>query len=330
MPDLLETEPLRHTTSPAIAILVPAYRNETTIRETVDSVLRQDAISQVKWIEVCEDAGGDSTHLIAEAACGETQTIRVHRNDRNLGEAGNVMSAVGRLPSEVEWILFMHGDDYAYPDWVSRTLEAICAAPAEVAVIGSSYDVISSSGDIISHGEGRDDNLELRTYIGPASIAGIFTHGSWWHISGGAVRRSVWSELGGRDNAMPLLGDADFLVRAFERGYGVTYIPRPLTAYRISTTSVSAYAFDSLRDVSEHMSLAERYHKYIPLRLLFSFEKRLLTRCCRYLAKQALRRDTTNLKHGTAVLVRLFRHFVVVSARLLKWDSSTVTAKCSR
>ena len=70
---------------PLVSVCIPAYNNEGTIEETVRSVLAQ-TYNNLELV-VVDDCSTDRTAALAEAFTDAR--VRVVRNEKNLGMAGN-------------------------------------------------------------------------------------------------------------------------------------------------------------------------------------------------------------------------------------------------
>jgi glycosyltransferase involved in cell wall biosynthesis len=163
-------------------ILVPAYRCEATIEETLKSIQQQGAaLKRVEAVVIADDGSRDRTAEVARAVWHSAIPLRILERQFNCGEYSNVNRAVEEFPPEVEWFLIMHADNIAKPGWLSAFLSRIDAAGDDVALIGSSYDCFAESRPVRPGENGRID--QLVTVVGSqATMAGTLRMGCWWHI----------------------------------------------------------------------------------------------------------------------------------------------------
>lgn len=108
-----------------VAALVPAYRNESTVGETVATLLASGAVREV----VVVDDGSDDATAAAAASAG----ARVVRLTRNAGKGGALEAGAAALgPADV--VLLVDGDTGATASGALRLLEPVLAGEADMAV----------------------------------------------------------------------------------------------------------------------------------------------------------------------------------------------------
>ena len=131
----------------AATMLVIAYRMRDTIVEAIASALAQTVCCE---IIVSDDCSGDGTLEAAQAAiAGYTGPHRVcvRSTPRNLGLCGHLNDLATIARGEV--LVFLSGDDVAYPQRVERLLAAMAAQP-DAMVVGSAVDDIDVHGTTIA------------------------------------------------------------------------------------------------------------------------------------------------------------------------------------
>ena len=124
--------------APLVSVCVPVYNGEATLARALDSLLAQDIDTDAVEIVVCDNASTDGTAAICADYAARDPRIRVHRNPRNLGLAGNynrtVELARGRY---VKWATH---DDWHDPRSLRLTAEALEANPeASLCATGVSW-----------------------------------------------------------------------------------------------------------------------------------------------------------------------------------------------
>ena len=131
----------------AATVLVIAYRMRDTIAEAIASALAQTVRCE---IIVSDDCSGDDTLEAAQAAV--TGYVGPHRlcvrsTARNLGLCGHLNELAGIARGDV--LIFLAGDDVAYPQRVERLLAEMSTQP-DAMVVGSAVDDIDVHGKTIA------------------------------------------------------------------------------------------------------------------------------------------------------------------------------------
>ncbi len=121
----------RHVASsrpPRVSIGLPVFNGERYLARAIESVLGQD-FRDLELI-VCDNASTDRTPEICAAHARRDARVRYFRNPRNLG-AGPNYDRCFRL-ARGEYFKWAAHDDRLAPDYLSRTVAALDAAPEAV------------------------------------------------------------------------------------------------------------------------------------------------------------------------------------------------------
>ena len=174
--------------SPPIAatVLVIAYRMCDTIAASIGSALAQTVACE---IIVSDDCSGDGTLEAARAAI-ETYAgphrISVRSTARNLGLCAHLNELA--LIANGDVLVFLAGDDVAYPQRVARLL-AEMAAHADAMVVGSTVDDIDADGKLLaSEVRGLPAGLDQRWFLRRGKLVTVLGASM-------AVRRSLIVDL---------------------------------------------------------------------------------------------------------------------------------------
>lgn len=254
-----------------VALAIPAFNSAATVDETITSVLKQPHLSElVDAVYLADDASTDPTVARVEKTWTSEVSLNVIRRQANMGERRNLNSLIETLSAQ--WILILHADDIATPDWLREMSQVMESAPSDVGTICSSWDTLLNDGSI-AYGERVVDNDYSVIPGVRQAVTDTLGQGCWWHISGCAIRARCFEDVGPFDEDLPQLGDWDWLMRCLGGRWGVAYVPRPLIIYRQHAETVSASSFRSGRDMAERLLLYDRYASYLdtPMR------RRLLT-----------------------------------------------------
>lgn len=272
-------------------ILIPTYNSTATVGETLESVAIQGAsLEGVAAVYVADDCSSDGTIAMLRPAWPSPTPLEIIEGDRNLGERGNVNRAVRHFRHLADWMLILHSDDVAKPNWLELMLERIRRCEARVASVCASWDCWMPDGNVLP---GEDNpRRPVEVIRGDAnSVRSTLRRGCWWHISGCAIRLEAFDDVGGFDSRLAQCGDWDWLLRCLARGWSVEYIPRTLIRYRLHERSVSSLSFREDRDIRESLEIIGRYAALLGAGRLAQLHARRMGRCARRLVRAALTRD---------------------------------------
>jgi glycosyltransferase involved in cell wall biosynthesis len=212
------------TRNPLISVLVPVFNGDQYVGESLASVLGQ-TYTNLEVI-VLDDASTDGTRAIVEEF--DDQRLRYHRNERNLGQFGNLNVGLGLARGEL--VAIQHADDVYLPEILEK----------ECQVLGKHNDVGAAfSLDVFIGPDGRefgraqpppelvDRTLDFRTVLN-----GVLRYGNVF-IRGGTslVRRVVYEQVGNFTSAYGLRGDIHMWLRIAQRG-PIAILDEYLTCYR--------------------------------------------------------------------------------------------------
>ncbi len=105
--------------SPLVSVIVPAFRCEATVEQTVRSALSQT----VRAIEVVvvDDASDDGTAVILDRLAKEDERVRVITLPENAGVAS--ARNRGAREANAKWLAFLDSDDLWEPDKLEKQLK---------------------------------------------------------------------------------------------------------------------------------------------------------------------------------------------------------------
>lgn len=142
--------PAESTTAPITAtVLVIAYRMRDTIAASIASAFGQTIACE---IIVSDDCSGDGTLEAAQAAIAGyagSHRVSVRSSPHNLGLCAH-LNELARIASG-DVLVFIAGDDVAYPHRVERLLAEMTAHP-QAMLVGSAVDDIDADGRLIARG----------------------------------------------------------------------------------------------------------------------------------------------------------------------------------
>lgn len=135
----LPIEPTAPDRRPAITIAIPYFSGLTYLREAIESVLAQ---TRPDWeMVIVDDAGPEPADALV-ADLGDPR-ITLHRNERNLGLAGNWNRCIGLAAAP--WVTLLHADDLLAARYVESVL-AVAERRPSLAAIFTDTDLIDAEG----------------------------------------------------------------------------------------------------------------------------------------------------------------------------------------
>jgi len=202
------------TARPLVSVLMTAFNREALLPAAIESVLSQ-------WwpdfeLVIVDDCSSDGTLELAREYARRDSRIRVHANERNLGDYANRNHAASL--AQGDFMKFQDSDDIMYPHCLTVMMSALQAQPR--AGLGLSRSRAWPGGPVPMFLTPKQ--AYQREFLG----FGMFMCGP----SGALFRTEVFRELGGfHDFGAP--SDAIFWMRACAR-YPVLLLPADLFYYR--------------------------------------------------------------------------------------------------
>jgi len=191
-------------------------------RESVETQSFEDRL----WVLV-NDAG-EREPVEREAAAARAKgldTLVIHRDKSNGMEAAS-NHGIGRTRSE--FVAIHDDDDTWHPDFLAKTVAFLHDNPTFIGVTARCFRVeetLSEAGPKIIQTTPYNDRLRAM-HLGDMAIQNQFPPISF------LFRRSLYEQLGGFDESLPVLGDWDFHLRALLVG-NIGVVPEKLANYHI-------------------------------------------------------------------------------------------------
>lgn len=191
-----ETVPLQPLPDqPLVSILVPSYNQGRFIRDTIDSVLRQDY--RPLKIHVVDGASTDETTDVLRSYGPIPELEWISEPDKGVVDAVN--KGFHRVQGDI--IGIQSSDDMYLPGAISTIVEQFRRSAATGLVYGDTVKV-----DAMGH--------ELLKYrIGPWSLENLFLLRTWIPQPSAFFRRELLDACGGWDDRIPYAPDTDLWIR---------------------------------------------------------------------------------------------------------------------
>ncbi|HEX3797829.1 MAG TPA: glycosyltransferase [Verrucomicrobiae bacterium] len=242
---------------PKISVMVPAYRpNEAYLRETLESVLQQDAVEEMQ-IEVVDDCSPEvDVAGMVRAIAGDR--VGISRTAKNSGLAGCWNECIARARGE--WVHILHQDDFVLPEFYGTLTEAAQVHP-EVNLLATRSFYVTPEG-VIQDVTPRVKNLEQGS-----RVVDDFFYATPIQCPGIMVKASFYKSHGGFRTDLPYTLDSEMWTRVIGTAGGFLS-SKVLSCYRISgenQTARLARTADNLHDLERlHQIFARLYPTFDP------------------------------------------------------------------
>lgn len=220
-------------TAPSLSVLMPNYNHSKYIGEALDAVVNQ-SLKPVEII-VGDDASTDNSVEIIEKYVEKYPFIRLVRNETNLGviDNGNKLLDLARG----EYVYFAAADDKVLAGFFEKTMGLLAQYPEAVFCCSDPVFFDCENGVVRKNRFGVSSGP---CYFTPEMVVKSLQQSNFWmagHTT--IVKRTALREPGVYIPELKWYIDwFAYFVMAFRRG--VCYIPEPLAAMRVLSSSYSA------------------------------------------------------------------------------------------
>ncbi|WP_269527221.1 glycosyltransferase [Coraliomargarita parva] len=204
------------------SVVIPCYNAATTLAEQLEALACQ-TFSGVFEVVLVDNASTDNSAEIAASYADRFASLRVVRATRLKG-AGYARN-VGVEAAKSEYVLFCDADDVVSVQWVASMVAALQAG----CLVGGGRDFRRLNADW--HPVLRDHPEDLDSH----TVCDVHYSGGLSHVGAGnmGVHRSLFLELGGFDQLIPIHEDVDFCIRAQLAGHELKHCPEAMVYIRV-------------------------------------------------------------------------------------------------
>jgi glycosyltransferase involved in cell wall biosynthesis len=287
-----------------VSVVIPVYKAERYIEDTVRSVLNQSY--QNLEILIIDDESPDQSVEICQQFSDSRIRI-LHQKNRGLAGARNT----GIRHSQGEYLAFLDADDL----WLADKIEK------HIAHLESSPDVgVSFSPSAFIDENGNPWGLYQMSKLKDITPLDLFCRTPIGNGSAAVLRREVFESIKFLDNLYGSIEDFYFdenfresedvecwLRIAIQTTWKIEGIPQALTLYRVNSSGLSANLHKKLESWKK---LIEKVRSYAPEKIV-QWEKPAIAYQLRYLARRAV-----TLQAGTEA-VRLWHQAISTYWRIL-------------
>ncbi len=227
LPDHTAVKPIGVMT-PAVSVIVPAYKARSTLREAVDSLLRQTC-RNLEVVVIDDASPDDSTEVLRDIADPRLGIFRLRRNI-GLSGARNAGLALSRAP----FVALLDADDVSRPTRIARQLKAFEGRPG-LGLVGCLVNRIDVAGRRVERGidTWRLDDEALKAFMLFNNPFPAVTQ---------MLRRTAMPESGFR----PIYAEDYAMAADVARDHSVAVVRAALVDYRESTGGIMATKLDQV------------------------------------------------------------------------------------
>jgi 2-polyprenyl-3-methyl-5-hydroxy-6-metoxy-1,4-benzoquinol methylase len=209
---------------PKIGILVVAYNAESTLASVLDRVPKNFR-PRISKVFVCDDASGDSTHLVALGyqQLSDDLPLEIVRHPRNLGYGGNQKAGYQMAIDEgLDIIVMLHGDGQYAPECLPDIVAPLERGEAD-AVMGSR---------MMESGAARRGGMPLYKYVGNRILttfenAMLGTELSEFHSGYRAYSVQALKAIPFANNSDGFNFDTQIIIQLIDAGRRIIEVPIP-------------------------------------------------------------------------------------------------------
>ena len=226
--------------NPKVSIVIPAYNASNYLAEAIDSALSQ-TYSNVEIIVVND--GSKDKGATREVALSYGNKIRYFEKE-NGGSSSALNVGISNMTGE--WFSWLSHDDLYAPEKLNRQIELIRSLDIDDKepsrhIFFSASELIDAKGKVF-----RACNIKQKQKL--ASQISLLPHNGCliaepskylFHGCSCLIHKDALKEVGGFDENLKLLNDADLWFRLYSSDYKVHYIPEPLVKGRVHSAQVS-------------------------------------------------------------------------------------------
>jgi glycosyltransferase involved in cell wall biosynthesis len=243
---------------PDISVIIPTFRREKQLAETIDSVLAQKGvICEIRVVDDCPDGSAEET-VRRYADRGVSYT----RSPKPSGGRPALVRNLGWADAQAEIIHFLDDDDLVPDGYYADALDVFGQRP-EIGVVFGKIEPFGDR-DISSERDYFDAaHRRARKYrrMGPklGFSAAMFFQNTLLVCSAAMIRKRCVAEIQGFDDKPIIAEDVDFYARAIRR-FGAVLLDRTSIHYRIGPSLMRNPEIQTLIEAS-YQDIHSRYRR---------------------------------------------------------------------
>ncbi|MCL9662784.1 glycosyltransferase [Paenibacillus hunanensis] len=264
-----------------ISCVIPLYRAEKYIIETLDSLLAQTY--PLDEILVIDDCGGDRSAELVEQYSKNHPVVRLIHQSHNQG--GSAARNRGLKEANNTWVLMMDADDIIHPELLAKQVALLQSAgevlPAPVCV-HPAYVQTDAEGNILDNSEYRGQQLSF-----DKTFAALLIRNYIITPSGLLLHRETALQIGGYRTTIFISEDAEFILRLARKG-SFLYLDEPYVYFRRHPMSITSdlnkaskagqaildiYTLDEIKEAIFGRDYSEQQNHFDFATLLYQYQR---------------------------------------------------------
>ncbi|MDP6673510.1 MAG: glycosyltransferase, partial [Gammaproteobacteria bacterium] len=214
---------MNNSSNPLISIVVPAHNAATTIKETIDSVLRQ-TLTDFELLIIDDGSTDDTVKIVANITDSRVHCFSFANEGPSAARNRGIERTTG------EFVAFLDADDLWLPGKLAAQVDALRRNP-DAALAFSWSDSIDEAGTFLKKGNHvpPEDSVYEQLIV-------------WNFLDNGStpmIRRKTLSGAGAFDEGLRYGEDWDMWLRLAYR-YPIICIPEVHVLYRVRQSSASS------------------------------------------------------------------------------------------
>lgn len=223
---------------PDVSVIIPVYNVAPYIRECAESLFNQ-TLQNIEYIFIDDASTDDSIKILNQVISkhpDRKSQIKIISHQQNKGTSYTRQEGIDL--STGKWVIHCDSDDYLEPEAYSLMVNKATETEADIVICDYRRFAEDGRSQIIRHGEGYIDSLELLKNITGASET--VWHGSLWNR---IIRRELLQNIQFLEK-ISYCEDVVFLVELLINNPNLRIIRLPYTGYNYRMRSNSITTSD--------------------------------------------------------------------------------------
>lgn len=227
---------MNNSSNPLVSVVVLTYNSSATVLETLDSIKNQ-TYKNIELI-ITDDGSHDDTIKICKRWIDNNQNKFINTEfvatPSNTGISSNANRGV--LHSKGSWLKLIAADDKLLPTCIEQNVIFIKTNP-QYSIVFSKFEGFGNI-DAANRYYWKDCGAVLTTFSS-FDLKTVLYQRNFLPAVTAFYSRRLYEDVGGFEEAIPLMEDWPFWIKVLDRGYIFGFLDKVTAEYRFSQQSVS-------------------------------------------------------------------------------------------